>query len=542
GQGTAIVAYDGGYAEVNGLTYYSEGFLRTLGIASQNANLVIKDSDITVMGADPFTEAWEGYKNSSDQNAMLSPPWPLGIMGGARVVNLIGDNSTLTVIGSTMTATAGRTWGFLSIDAGSNIFINVVDTEMTALAESEGGTDSGWRILGYDEDAYGSTYGTFYIGGPTEYIYGTTFNGVTYGAIICDTSVAAEGHYSSSTGTIDLYDANGNLIETVEGEGNVTTINAVYGFLHFSMFDPAFVSEDDPTCFYIEDGTVVNAEEAVLLYKGSNCAYYFDDAELNTASGILIQMMDTDDDDRIGGDATSVETGWDELYSDSKISSSGDGFPGLGYEYESTGGGSTLTATFTNGDYEGDILNGTGYYDHSADNVVVTIGEGATLTGDIALTSTIEGIVYSEEAIEGIEYYGDDIVYVLVDAEGNVTENEDEAAFIQFRQFTQQEYFLLGHVANIIYYNGAATAEVIVKDGGVWTVAEESLITKLTIEEGSTVYGTLTENEDGTLTLTPSDEVIPAGEYGTIEPVAAESSSSSGEASGEVSASGEASA
>ncbi len=99
------------------------------------------------------------------------------------------------------------------------------------------------------------------------------------------------------------------------------------------------------------------------------------------------------------------------------------GFPGLDYDYTTTTGGNTDTATFTNGDYVGDIFNGSGYYTQTGDDLVVTIGEGATLTGDIALTSTIKGIAYSEEAIEGIAYYGDDITYVLLDADGNVTED-----------------------------------------------------------------------------------------------------------------------
>ncbi|MCC8356499.1 MAG: hypothetical protein LJU34_01380 [Oscillospiraceae bacterium] len=505
GQGTAVVAYDGAFVTIEGLTYYSEGFERTLGVVSQNANIVIKDSDITVMGADPLTEAWEGYHSSADQNAMISPPWPLGITGGGRVVNMIGENPTLTIIDSTLVA--GETWGILSTDAGSNMIINVVDTELTSLSESEGGSDSGWRIFGYDEDAYGSAYGAYYIGTPTQYYYGATFNGVTYAAIITG---ANEGHYASSNGTIDLYDANGNLIETVEGEGNVTTINGVFGFMqHNSLVG-----------LYIEDGTVINAEEAAILYKASDGAYYFDEAELNVTSGILIQMMDNDDDSRIGGSPMSAETGFDENYSDSKISSTGEGFPGLGFDYTSGTGGNTVTATFTNGDYVGDILNGTGYYGQSGDNLTVTIGEGATLTADIALTSTIKGVAYSEEAIEGIEYYGDDIAYLLVDAEGNVTDDAAEAAYIQITDYTINEYFLQGHVQNIVYYNGASTAAVVVEADGVWTVTEESLITSLSIAEGATVYGELTENADGTLTLTPSEEAIPAGEYGgTLEAV-----------------------
>ena len=49
------------------------------------------------------------------------------------------------------------------------------------------------------------------------------------------------------------------------------------------------------------------------------------------------------------------------------------------------------------------------------------------------------------------------------------------------------------------------------------------------VAEGAAVKGTLTVNDDGTLTLTAGETLIPAGEYGTIEPV---ETSASGEASG----------
>ncbi|MCD7845921.1 MAG: hypothetical protein LUG57_08775, partial [Oscillospiraceae bacterium] len=501
GQGAAFVAYDSATLTIEDAYVYTEGFERTGIIVSENSSVIVKDSTFITMGADPLTEAYDEYVNSANQDIMLSPPWCLGIQGGARVVNMIGATPTLTVLNSTMVAGG---WALLSTDSGSDMVINVVDSDLSIVSESEGGMDSGWRIFGYDEDAYGSGYGAYYIGNPSQYYYGTTISGVTYAAIITG---ATTGVYTSSNGDIDLYDANGELIETVEGEGNVTTINAVYGFMqHNSLSDG----------IYVTDGTVINVEEAVVLNKAADGDYYFDEAELNSASGILIQMEDNDDDNRIG--MISMAEGFNTLYDESNVGAE-DGFPGINYDYTSTSGGNTVTATFTNGDYVGDIFNGTGYYTQTGDDLVVTIGEGATLTGDIALTSTIKGIAYSEEAIEGIAYYGDDITYVLLDADGNVTEDESEAAYIQFKTYTINEYFLQGHVMNKVYYNGTSTASVVVEADGVWVVEEESLLTSLTIEEGATVYGTLTENADGTLTLTASDEVVEAGTYGTIEAV-----------------------
>lgn len=500
GQSSATVAYDNATLTLKDLTYYSEGFERGVTVVSENSHVTIEDSDITVMGNDPLTNAYEGYHSSADQNAMISPPWPLGITGGGRILNMIGTTPKLTIINSTLVA--GQTWGLLSTDSGSNMTINVVDSELIALPESEGGSDSGWRIFGYDEDAYGSSYGSYYIGNPTQYYFGSTISGVTYAAIITG---AEKGVYASSNGTLELVDASDEPMRTIEGKGQPTVINGVFGFMQHNSINDGI---------YVIDGTIINSADAIVIYKAANGNYVFDEAELNSGNGVLFQMIDNDDDSRIGGSPMSASVGFDEVYSDTKIASYGEGFPGVNYEAATKSGGNTVNIAYSNGEYTGNIYNGTGYYGQSGDNLVVTLGENAVLNGDVALTSTIKGVPYSAEAIEGIEYYGDDIKYILLDAEGNVTEDEAEAAFIQITEYTIRQYFLQGHVENLIHFNGVSTAEVVVEDGAVWNVAGESLLTSLVVEDGAVVKGVLTENADGSLTLTAGDEEIAAGTYG----------------------------
>lgn len=499
GCGTAVVAYDGAKINIEDATIFTKGFDRSAIIISEKASVMVKNSELTVLGANPITESWDGYHSSADQNWMISPPWCLGLYGGARVVNMIGTTPTLSVVDSTLTAGG---WAVLSTDAGSNMVINVVDSELNVLPESQGGMDSGWRIFGYDEDAYGSGYGAYYIGNPSQYYYGATFNGVTYAAIITGAQTA---HYASSNGNIELSDASGEPIETVKGKGQPTVINGVFAIMqHNSVSDG----------IWIEDGTIVNTEDAIVIWKTANGDYYFDNAELNSAKGVLFQMIDNDDDSRIGGNPMSVETGFDSVYSESKLASAEPGFPGITYDYESGTGGNNVTATYTNGEYTGNIYNGTGYYNQNGDNLTVTLGENAVLNGDIALTSTVKGVKYSPEAIEGIEYYGDDIAYTLLDAEGNITKDESKAEYIHITDYTINQYFLQGHVENMVHYNGASTIAVVVEKGAEWNVAGESLLTSLSIANGATVKGKLTENADGTLTLTASKDTIPAGEYG----------------------------
>ena len=502
GQGSATVAYDGAKLDIKDLTYYSEGFERGVVVVSENSTATIEDSDITVMGADALHDAWEGYHSSADQNYMISPPWPLGLYGGGRILNMIGTTPNLIIKNSVLTG--GQTWGLLSTDSGSNMTIVVVDSELNSLPESEGGSDSGWRIFGYDEDAYGSAYGSYYIGSPSQYYYGATFNGVTYAAIITGAEV---GHYASSNGTIEMTDMNGESLGTVEGKGQPTVINGVFGFMQHNSISDAM---------YIEDGTIINSADAIVIHKAAKGTWVFDNAELNSAKGVLFQMMDNDDDSRIGGAPMAVDPGFDETYSDSKLASYGIGFPGVNYDVTTSTGGYDVNVNYSNGEYVGSIYNGTGYYGKSGDNLAVNLGENAVLKGDIALTSTIKGVPYSAEAIEGIEYYGDDIQYVLLDAEGSETADASKAAYIQITDYTINEYFLQGHVENMIHFNGASTISVTVAAGAEWDVADESLITSLVIEDGAVVKGSLTENADGSLTITAaaSDETIPAGTYG----------------------------
>jgi len=325
---------------------------------------------------------------------------------------------------------------------------------------------------------------------------------VTYAAIITG---AQKGVYTSSKGDIDLYDANGNLLETVKGKGQPTVINGVFGFMQHNGIGDGI---------YVLDGTTINAADAIVIQKAANGNYVFDNAVLNSAKGVLFQMMDNDDDSRIGGNPMNVLVGFDETYSDSKITSHGIGFPGINYDVETKSGGNTVTVSYSNGEYVGDIFNGTGYYGQAGDNLVINLGENAVLKGDIALTSTIKGIPYSEEALKGIEYYGDDIQFVELSEDGSFNAgNDGTAAYIQITDYTINEYFLQGHVENKLHFNGVSTLAVNVAAGAEWDVAGESLLTSLTIEDGAVVKGALVANADGSLTLKAGNDVIPAGTY-----------------------------
>ncbi len=492
GIGCAFVSANSGRITVKDVDLVTDGFVRAAVIVDNGAIAWLEDCDIVTYGADPLTEAYDGYVNSANTSMMLSPPWVLGIQGGIRTVNVLDTEATFVAVRSHL---ASGGWGVVSTDGCTNPTLILIDSTLEILSEPEGGMASGWELYGYDEDAYGSGYGAYLIGNCDERYYGTTVEGATFGAIAREGSAI----YASSNGDIEVVSAKGEALGTVEGEGNVSTINCVFAAMTHSS--------EDVSLSYI-DGTVINAESAAILYRSSgHCTLQFDDAVVNTGAGILVQMID-DDDSSVGmGDMGTM--GFNTtLVEDAGMPSQ------TGNETGATTNCEELSATFLNGDYVGDLYNGTGYYSQEGDVMDVTVGEGATLTGDIALTETFHGVPYSEEAVAFAEAT-DGVEYVLIDSNYEVTDDASDAIYVQFTQFTINQYYMLCRMENHIYWNGYSAINVTVEDGGVWTVAEESLITYLKVD-GGTVYGEIVENDDGSLTLIPSDEAIADGEYGTL--------------------------
>jgi len=115
------------------------------------------------------------------------------------------------------------------------------------------------------------------------------------------------------------------------------------------------------------------------------------------------------------------------------------------------GGSSDVKLTLTNGVYKGNVFNGSGYYNQSGNPLEVAIGNGATLTGAVSLTET-----------------------------RHINETGK-----QNTRFTINEYYYLGHVENRNYRNKTATLSLTLKDGGVWKVTGESLLSKFMVDKGT---------------------------------------------------------
>jgi hypothetical protein len=482
GRGAMIIATDYAKVLVDKMMIYTDGFVRAAFIPDNHGQILVKNSMVGTLGANPLTDIYDGYVNSADQSIMISPPWVLGIQGGARLANMLGENPTLTFINSYLVSGA---WGVLSTDAGSNFMMNVVDTDVEILPMSRGGMSSGNYRYSH---MYGSGYGSYIIGDAQQYFYGTHIKGATYGSILA----GGDGYFRSSWGEIELKDADGGTIDTINGRGRPSVIQSVFGFMTHNSGS-----------INVLDGTLVQTEEATFLYKAGDVDFVADKAMLKPRSGIILQMIDNDDS-TVGAEAGAngpvfntefyEDEGWpsengndvpaensndvpaeigDDMpaeIGDDVPAEIGDDVPAeIGDDVPAeigddvlpdTDSGSTdstasnsVSLSLTNGHYKGNVFNGTGYYTQLGDALEVNIGEGAVLKGVISLTET-----------RHVDEYGYQNTY-----------------------FTIDDYYYLGHVENRNHRNGNSTLSVNLTDGATWKVTGESYISSLMVEDGAIV-------------------------------------------------------
>ena len=445
GLGSAVAAYNGARVDIEHCDIATEGVAKCAVYADNSADVVIRDSRISVLGG----RLYDGYVNSADFNFMVATPWVLGIMGNARATNLMGSKTTMVLADSDVKA---RNWGVLSTDNGEENILAVIDSTLT--------------LVGGEEDkknpyhkTWGSGYGT-YILGCDEDFRGVTINAGTY------VGIAREGNaiYRSSKGTVKVLSARtGETLYEAEGKGNVSRLHS----------DGFGLMAHDAAELTLTDGTVMTTENAAFLLRAGGVKIRVEDgARVTPKDGVLVQVID-DDDATVGvnwGGEKELEfhtefhekEGWPS--ENGQISSrmpapdpsdmpppppGMEEMPEPQYDVRFTAADVTLA---------GDLFNGSGYYGQKAKQLYVTLGKGASLTGAISATETI-----------------------------HVDENGKQNTY-----FTSEQYYYLGHVANRPFYNGDNAVEVTLEPGSVWNVTGEGVITSLTVKEGAALNGQVT--------------------------------------------------
>lgn len=467
GLGAVVGAFNDSYVTVSNADIETAGVAKLTMFVDNGSDVVLTDSTIYADGG----VIYDGYISTADQNKMVAPPWVLGITGNARATNMEGENTSFTVANVDASA---KQWGVLSTDAGKNMQMVVIDSTLTLTGAEE---DDNPFI-----ENWGSGYGTYLIGssGPAkEFFFGTTFNVGTFASI----STGGVAVYASSDFTEDkpekysdyitenldpastscVVSENGklsvfapdssvngsgsDLVGTFAGSGRPTVVNSD-GF--------GIMTHSNGGDFILTDGTQFNTRNAAFLLKGGDSTILVNDgSELNTADGVLLQMIDNDD--TLVGVQMGVEHYNGPTFN--TVYEEAEGWPGIDYDVIGTAGTSVTDVHFDHVMLSGDLYNATGYYASTpARRLEVYLGTDAELTGAISATSTV-----------------------------HVDENGE-----QICRFTQDEYYYLGHVANKPYFNGCNEVAVILSDNAVWNVTGEGILSELTIGDNATINGIVT--------------------------------------------------
>lgn len=535
GLGSAIAVYGDSNLTISNTEINADGVANLAVFTDNGASALLENVTLHADGG----SLYEDYVNSPNQGTMVAPPWILGIMGNARDTNLEGTDSTMTVIDS---AASASNWAVLSTDAGSNMYLNVVNTTMDLTGNDEPlQADGLYDVENPYTDKNG--YGTYVIGDAVETFLGTTMNVGTYATIF----TGGTGYYGNLTAgeSYDLLAADGTTHYTYTAQEDVTTVinSDTFGFM-------AHQGNNECTL----DGVVVNSPFTNFLIKsGNNTTINVENGtQLNAENGILLQLMDNDDSttefntnhETVGmafGTTHEEYAGFPAEAIDPDAASEGDmgGAPAdmgampegeapadmgampegeapadmgampegeapadMGASQDSSVNTSVYNVKDTA--LTGSIYNGIGWNANELSQgkikqmiLEVNLSGASTLSGAIASTScihsTYEGQMYLKE--NGITAFDD----------------EDEAAEFadsyQAVSFTIAEYFNIGQVANLVKYNGLNDIHVTVSDDSVWTVTGTSLIKSLMISGNAQVV------VEDSVTLTVDGTVYEAGTY-----------------------------
>lgn len=477
GKGSAVAVYGNSYVTIKDSYIETKGVAVMPIFADGGATVLVDNSTLISHGGTLHGD----YMNSPDQATMVAPPWILGIMGSSRTTNLMGNNSTMHVVDSTTEAGA---WAVLSTDSGSNMYLNVYNTSLTLnnadesknLIQEETNSQGGQSQI-YDSvdnpytTNYGSGYGTYAIGAAVETFAGATMNVGTYGTIFTG---------GSATYT-DIVDGHSYVLESATGETDYTYVADESKNTVINSDTFGFMVHQGENDIVIENGTEVNSGYATFLVKSGSSGETVDatvDSSVLNNGGVLIQVMDNDD-----------ATNGGMMAADDPANLNGGGMNFKPYHEENAGfntaaaenDGSVQNFTFTNGDYSGNIYNASGS-DHSVNGALkattlnVNLGKGATLDGAAASTAAIH-VTYdgSEEVKENGGYAYD---------------NAEAAAAILDEQniyFDMTHYFDIGHVANLVNYNGGNDINMTLTDDAVWNVEATSVVKTLNVSGGAQV-------------------------------------------------------
>jgi len=294
----------------------THGAVRTAIVADKGSHLIVKDSDILARNGTLPAD----YVSNVTPGQMKDVPWMLGLAGNCRATNLLGDNTTATYINS---AIAAEGWGVLSVDSSTNTKLTAINSTITITGRSG--------------------YGSYSIGNALNSFYGSALKVASYGVIITGGNAlfAASTPARIAKLNTDLH-LGLTAAELKALPQRPTTVDS--GRFGVMWHGPGTVK--------VLDDTVIKAQKTIFLVKGASADINVDGArgaQLNSKSGVIIQLIDNDDPGPVMVSGTQVNKG---VYHESKSP------PARikGFDLAAAHG-TDVTATFANINIRGDFYN-----------------------------------------------------------------------------------------------------------------------------------------------------------------------------------------
>jgi hypothetical protein len=234
GFGAAIKTGGKAHVTINDAIINTRGVVRTAIFVGGDSVVTVNNSRIDVRNG-TLPVGYKGGPITGSGGIMMEPPWVLGIVGNVRATNVVG-NGEVHYINSVIRS---QGWGALSTDATRNVKLFCKNSTVEVLES------------GYGAYADGVSLDTF---------SGCRIKVPDYGLIITGGSALFTDRSVVNSGRIGVMMHSG-------GSGTLT----------------------------INKGSVLNTREAVFQPKSSFPKIVVDGAQLNSASGVILEAIINDD-------------------------------------------------------------------------------------------------------------------------------------------------------------------------------------------------------------------------------------------------------
>ncbi len=234
GNGAGIKIDGNAKVTINNADVHTKGVTRNTLFIGGHSDVTINDSRFV---SESTNEMPQGYVEGMGLGTMKRVPWVMGMRGTCRATNL----ADYGVVRYNRCYLESDGWGVLSVDASDVVRMYVKDSEIVNRGPSG--------------------YGAFSIGDSIDTFDHCVFRTGTYALVMSQ---------NNSGGVFT----------------NGTVVNSKYGVIIFR--------NDGGTC-RVEKGCVFNTSKACFIVKGARSNLEVDGAVLNPGNGIILQLMDNDE-------------------------------------------------------------------------------------------------------------------------------------------------------------------------------------------------------------------------------------------------------